>query len=430
MSAKWEKIEKNIGILEVEVEADEVSKALDRAFKKVVKTVTVPGFRKGKVPRKIFESRFGVESLYNDALDIILPTAYTQAVVEAEIQPVDRPEVDVVQFEAGKPLLFKAKVTVKPEVELGEYKNLEIEEKDFAVTDEDLQEEMQRIRASHAEIVPVEDGVVASGDTVIIDFKGFVDGEEFEGGEAENYQLEIGSGTFIPGFEDQLIGMKKDEEKEIGVTFPEEYHVKHLAGQPAKFQVKLHDIKRKNLPELDDEFAKDISDFETLAELEADTRKRLEEQAEHGKKHYIEDSVVELAVKHASVEIPNAMIEAEIDQEVVQFENRLKSQGIPLEMYLEFTGATKESLRSEFKDSAENRVRTSLVLEAIAKAESLEASDEEIQKQLEEIAKSANMEVERVRMILQSNDPSLSAIRQDIVMRKTIDFLVENRKVG
>jgi trigger factor len=430
MSAKWEKIENNVGVLEVEVDAGEVGKALDRAFKKVVKNVTVPGFRKGKVPRKIFETRFGVESLYNDALDILLPSAYARAVVETQIEPVDRPEVDIVQLEAGKPLLFKAKVTVKPEVTLGEYKNLEVPAKEFTVTDDDLNEEMERIRASHAEIVPVEDGEVQKGDTVIIDFKGFVDGEEFEGGEADNYQLEIGSGTFIPGFEDQLIGLKNGEEREIEVTFPEEYHVKSLAGKLAKFQVKLHDIKRKNLPELDDEFAKDISDFDTLEELRADTRKKLEDRAKHAEEHYIQDSVVEQAVNNASVEIPDVMIENEIDMQVKQFENRLQMQGIPLDVYLQFTGATVESIRDEFRDAASNRVRTSLVLEAIAKAENLEATEDEINAELQKIAEGANMQVEQVRNILQSRDPELFELKNEIRTRKTVNFLVENRKTA
>jgi trigger factor len=430
MSAKWEKIENHVGVLEVEVDAQEVNQALDRAFKKVVKNVTVPGFRKGKVPRKIFEARFGVEALYNDALDILLPSAYTRAVIETQIEPVDRPEVDIVQMEAGKPLIFKAKVTVKPEVTLGDYKNLEVPEKDFSVSDEDVNEEMERIRASHAEIVPIEDGEVQSGDLVLIDFKGFVDGEAFEGGEAENYQLEIGSGTFIPGFEEQLIGMKKDEEREIEVTFPEEYHVKHLAGKAAKFQIKLHDIKRKKLPELDDEFAKDISDFDTLEELRADTRKRLEEQAEHDKTHYMQDTVVDLAVQNATVDIPGVMIENEIDAQVKQFENRLQIQGIPFDAYLQFTGATKESIREEFRAAAEKRVRTSLVLEAIAKAEGIEATDEDVQAELQKIADSAKMEVDRVHAILQSRDPNLLELKEDIRIRKTVDFLVQNRKTA
>lgn len=430
MTAKWEKIENNVGVLEVEVDADKVSNALDQAFKKVVKTVNVPGFRKGKVPRFIFESRFGVEVLYNDALDILLPEAYANAVQDAQIVPVDRPEIDVVQMEKGKPLVFKAKVTVKPEVKLGEYKGLEVPQKDFPVTEEDIKNELESLRKSHAEIVVVEDGEVQSGDLVILDFDGYVDGEQFEGGQAEGYQLEIGSGTFIPGFEEQLIGMKKGEEKEINVTFPEQYHVSSLAGKEALFKIKLHEIKRKQLPDLDDEFAKDISEFETLDELKVDLENKLKERAEHDRKHYVEETVVEKAVQNAEIDLPSVMIENEIDSLMQDFKQRLQYQGIPFDAYLQFTGATEEGLRGDMKENAEQRVRSSLVLEAIAAAEKIEASEEDIREEIKKIAESAKMEEDRVRQLLQARDPNFDGMKSDIVARKTVQFLVEQSKTA
>jgi trigger factor len=425
MTVKWEKIENNVGVLEVEVDADKVSNALDQAFKKVVKTVSVPGFRKGKVPRFIFENRFGVEVLYNDALDILLPEAYAEAVKETKIEPVDRPEIDIIQMEKGKPLLFKAKVTVKPEVKLGKYKGFEIPNKEFPVTAEDVEKELGELQKSHAEIVVLEDGEVQQGDLVIIDFEGFVDGEAFEGGQAEGYQLEIGSGTFIPGFEEQLIGMKKGEEKEITVTFPEKYHVASLAGKEAVFKIKLHEIKRKQLPVLDDEFAKDISEFATLDELKADLENKLKERAEHEKEHYVEEAVIEEAVKHAEIDLPPVMIENEIDNMMNDFKQRLQFQGIPFDMYLQFTGTTEENMRAEMKDNAEKRVRTSLVLEAIAEAEKIEPSEEEINEEVKKIAESAKMEEDRVRQLLQARDPGLTGLKNELKIRKTVKFLVD-----
>ncbi|MBE6185406.1 MAG: trigger factor, partial [Bacillus sp. (in: Bacteria)] len=290
MSAKWEKQEGNQGVLTVEVDAETVEKGLDAAFKKVVKQVNVPGFRKGKMPRAFFEKRFGAEALYQDALDIILPDAYAKAVEETGIEPVDTPNVDVEQMEKGKALIFKATVTVKPEVKLGEYKGLEVEKVDTTVTDEDVENELKSLQERYAELVVKEDGKAENGDTVVIDFEGFVDGEAFEGGAAENYSLELGSNSFIPGFEEQLVGVATGEEKEVEVTFPEEYHAAELAGKPATFKVKVHEIKTKQLPELDDEFAKDADDeVETLAELKEKIKKDLTHSKEHAAEHALED---------------------------------------------------------------------------------------------------------------------------------------------
>lgn len=426
---KWEKVEKNVGVLEFQVGEAEVTEALDQAFKKVVKGVSMPGFRKGKVPRAIFETRYGVEVLYQDALDILLPIAYSQAVREANITPVDRPEIDVVQFGKGQEAVIKATVTVKPEVELGEYKGLEVEKKDFTVSAEQVEEELANLQKSHAEIVVAGDDVaVENGDIVFMDFKGFVNGEAFEGGEADNYQLEIGSGLFIPGFEEQLIGTKKGEEKEINVTFPEAYHVKALAGQPAVFKITLNDVKRKQLPALDDEFAKDISEFNSLDELKADISNKLQEKAEQDSKNYLEEAVISKAVENATIDIPTAMFENEIEVLMNDFKQRLQMQGIPFDAYVQFTGASEESLKDEFRGQAEARVRTGLVLEAITAAEGIEATDDEVNVELEKIAESAKMEVDRVKSILESRDPELSNLKNDIKTRKTVELLVSSAK--
>lgn len=334
MSAKWEKQEGNQGVLTVEVEVAEFDKALDKAFTKVVKQVNVPGFRKGKMPRPLFEKRFGVESLYQDALDILLPEAYSNAIVEAGIEPVDRPEIDVETIEKGQPLVFTAKVTVKPEVKLGEYKNLEVEKVDTTVTDEDVEAELKTLQERHAELVVKEEGTVAEGDTAVIDFEGFVDGEAFEGGKGENYSLEIGSNTFIPGFEEQLVGLEVGAEKEVEVTFPEEYHAEELAGKAAKFKVKLHEIKSKELPALDDEFAKDVDEeVETLEALKAKTKEKLQSDKENQAESALRDTLVEKAAENAEVEIPEAMFNTEMDRMMQEFEQRLQMQGLNLELY-------------------------------------------------------------------------------------------------
>jgi trigger factor len=429
MTAKWEKTEANVGVLEVEVASDRFTEALDVAFKQVVKRVNVPGFRKGKVPRKMFESRFGVESLYQDAVDYLLPRAYEDAVTEAGINPVDRPSVDVVQMEVGKPFIFKATVTVKPEVQLGDYKGVKVEDKAFEVTDETVTGELESLRKNHAEIDVVEDGAVESGDNVNIDFVGTVDGEVFEGGEAENYQLEIGSGMFIQGFEEQLVGMKSGEERDINVTFPEDYHVKGLASKGAVFHVTLHDIKRKSLRELTDEFVQEISEFQTVDEFVADLKQQLTSRKEQEHERYIEDEVVQAAVKACTVEVPQVMIDHEADHLVQNFAQQLQMQQIPLDAYLEFTGMTQEELRGQFSESAERSVQSGLVLDAIAEAESLDATEDDVDAELQKIAESANLEVDRVRQMLGARDPGLNSLRGDIRNRKTVAFLVEHSKV-
>lgn len=428
MAANWEKVENNQGVLTVEVDATQVDAALDQAFKKVVQKVQVPGFRKGKVPRKMFESRFGVESLYQDALDILLPTAYGQAVREAGIEPVDRPEVDVTQMEQGKNLIFKATVTVKPEVKLGDYKGLSIEEKDFSVTEESVDAELKRMQERHAELVAVEEGAAQTGDIAVIDFEGFQDGVAFEGGKAEDYSLELGSGTFIAGFEEQLAGLNIGEEKEITVTFPEEYHSPNLAGKEAVFKVKLNSLKRKNLPALDDEFAKDVSEFDTLEELKADTKKKLEEKTAQEKDQYVREQLVLKAAENAEIDLPEVMVEHELDQMVNEFGQRLQYQGMTLELYYQFSGMDESQLRDQLRADATSRVRTSLTLEAIGKAENIEATEEDVNAELDKLAGVYGRPADELRKIFSAQD-GMAALYRDVQTRKTVDLLVAESKV-
>ncbi len=427
MKASWEKTDKNEGVLTVEVDEEQVAKALDQAFRKVVKKVNVPGFRKGKVPRPIFEKRFGVEVLYEDALDILLPTAYADAVKETEIEVVDQPDIDIKQLEKGKPFIFTAKVTVKPEVELGEYKGLEVPAKDFSVKPEDIEEELKRMQKRQEVLEAVEEGTVEEGDQVIIDFEGSIDGEPFEGGSATGHTLRIGSGQFIPGFEEQLIGMAPAEEKEIDVRFPDEYHAKELAGKEAVFKVKVHEIKRPHLPELDDEFAQDVSEFDTLDELKKDIENKLKEKAKEEEERHIRDSLVELATKNATIELPPVMIEHEIDHMLEHFAQQLRFQGITLEQYEAFTGQSREALREQFKEDAEKQVRTSLVLEAISKKENIQVEEEEIEAELKKMAEQMQRDVDEIREILEKQG-NLASIENQIRINKTIDLLVSHSK--
>lgn len=426
MSVKWVKLEGNEGILTVEVAAEDFNNAVDEAFKKVSKQVSIPGFRKGKIPRSMFEKRFGLESLYQDALDIILPVEYPKALDEAGIDPVDRPEIDIEQLEQGKNLIFTAKVTVKPEVKLGEYKGLEVEKLDATVTDEEIDNEIKQLQERNAELVIKEEGTIEQGDTAVLDFEGFVDGEVFEGGQAENYTLEIGSDSFIPGFEEQLVGLEAGAEKDVEVTFPKEYHAENLAGKPAVFKVKIHEIKAKELPALDDEFAKDVNEeVETLEELKAQTKARLEESKKTETENNLRDSLVEKAAENAEVDIPQAMINTEVDRMTKEFEQRLQMQGMNLELYFQFSGQDEDALKEQMKEDAAKRVKYNLTLEAIVHVENIEVSDEEIAAEIKKMAEMYNMPAENVKAALGGSDEGL---KEDIKIRKAIDFLVENSK--
>ncbi|QPC47086.1 trigger factor [Mangrovibacillus cuniculi] len=426
MSVKWEKQEGNQGVLTITVEATKVNEGLDKAFQKVVKQVNVPGFRKGKMPRPLFEKRFGVESLYQDALDFILPEAYANAIDEAGIEPVDRPEIDVEQMEKGKELVVKATVTVKPEVQLGEYKGLEATKLETEVTEEDVTAELTALQERKAELVLKEEGAAANGDTVVIDFEGFVDGEAFEGGQADNYSLELGSNSFIPGFEDQLVGLETGAEKDVEVSFPEEYHAAELAGKPATFKVKLHEIKTKQLPELNDEFAKETEEeVATLDELKAKIQSRLEETKKADAEQTLRDSLVEQAVSNATVDIPAAMIETELDRMVQEFGQRLQMQGMNLELYFQFSGQDEAALRGQMREDAEARVRTNLTLEAISKAENVTVTDEDVDAEVTRMSEQFNLSADQIRTALGGN---FEQIKTDLQIRKAVEFLVENAK--
>lgn len=427
MKATWEKIEKNLGVLEVEVDAERVAAALDKAFQKVVKKANVPGFRKGKVPRPIFEARFGVESLYQDAIDILLPEVYSEAVEQTDIFPVDRPEVDIEQFEKGQAFKFKAKVIVKPEVKLGDYKGVEVPAANVEVSEDELNEELTRLQERHAELVVIDEEAAKQGDTVVIDFDGSVDGVPFEGGKAERYSLELGSNTFIPGFEDQVIGLATGDFKDVIVTFPENYQAEELANKEAVFKVKVHEIKRKELPALDDEFAKDVSEFDTLDEFKSDLKKQLADRKSKEAEAEREKVLVDKVGENAEVEIPEAMVQSEVQNMVRDFDNRLRAQGMNLDMFLGFSGQTVEDLKEQMKVDAEKRVRNNLVLEQIAKAENIDASEEEINKELQDMADAYKRSPEEIRNILAANG-SLGSLREDVLLRKTIQFLIANAK--
>ncbi|QOB08237.1 trigger factor [Staphylococcus aureus] len=425
MTATWEKKEGNEGLLTVTVPAEKVNKALDQAFKKVVKQINVPGFRKGKVPRPIFEQRFGVEALYQDAIDILLPDAYGEAIDETDIKPVAQPEVSVTQIEKGKDFIFEATVTVEPEVKLGDYKGLEIEKQETELSDDELQEAIDHSLGHLAEMVVKEDGVVENGDTVNIDFSGSVDGEEFEGGQAEGYDLEIGSGSFIPGFEEQLEGMKVDEEKDVVVTFPEEYHAEELAGKEATFKTKVNEIKFKEVPELTDEIANELdAEANTVDEYKENLRKRLAEQKATEAENVEKEEAITKATDNTTIDIPEAMVNTELDRMVSEFAQRIQQQGLDLQTYFQISGQDETQLREQMKDDAEQRVKTNLTLTAIAEAEKIEATDEDIDKELEKMSKQFNISVEDIKNTLGNTD----IIKNDVRIQKVIDLLRDNAK--
>lgn len=422
-----ERIEKNQVALEIEVESDKFGDAVNSAYRKVVKKVNIPGFRKGKVPRRILEQYVGKEALYDEALEHVLPGAYFNALQETDIEPIDKPEIEVVQAEEGKPLIFKAKVQVKPEVDLGEYKGLEVEEPKVEVTEEEITNYLEGLRQRHAKMSEVAEGTVEKGDIAVIDFEGFVDGEAFEGGKADNHSLEIGSNTFIPGFEDQLIGAAIGEERDVNVTFPEEYQAEHLAGKPALFKVKINSIKRKELSDLDDEFAKDVSEFETLEELKQDAQNKLLESAETTANNNFKSQVIEKAAENASVEVPDVMVDQKLDAVLQNMEQRLMQQGLSMEQYFQMTNSSKEQLREDQRSEAEKGTKTDLVLEAISKKEGITASDEDIDNEIKKMAEQYNQEPDSIRNILASQG-NLDNMKYSLTMEKTVDFLVENAK--
>lgn len=429
MSAKWEKQEGNTGLLTVEVAAEKVNEALDKAFKKVVKQINVPGFRKGKMPRPMFEKKFGVESLFQDALELLVNEHYPLAIDETGIEPVDQPEIDFEMEDLGKNKHFKftAKVTVKPEVTLGDYKGLEVTKQETTVTDEEIEQQLKDQQARLAELVVKEDAAIEEGDTAVIDFEGFQDGVAFEGGKGENYSLEIGSGSFIPGFEEQLVGVKAGESKDVVVTFPEEYHAAELAGKEATFKVTVKEVKAKELPELDDDLAAEIDpDVETLDELRTKLKEKAVSEKETSADTALRDDLVEKAAENATVEIPEVMIESEVNRMLQEYDQSLQMQGMNLDLYYQFSGQDEAALRAQMKEDAESRVRVALVLETIAEAEKIEAIEEDINSELEKMAEQFKMDVEQIKSVLGGT----SVIEHDVKIRKTVEFLVENAKIS
>ncbi|ENI2709025.1 trigger factor [Listeria monocytogenes] len=423
MSVKWEKQEGNVGKLTFEIEQEKVKEGLDRAFVKVRKTLNVPGFRKGKVPRQIFNQRFGEEALFQDALDILLPEVYSAAIDEAGIDPVDTPQVNIESMEKGETWVLTAEVTVKPEVKLGDYKGLEVEKRETELTTEELEAELKQLQERQAELVVKEDAPAENGDTVILDFEGFKDGVAFEGGQAENHSLELGSGQFIPGFEEKLVGLKAGDEADIELTFPEEYHAEDLAGQPVVFKVKLHEIKTKEVPALDDELAKDIDEeVETLDELKEKISKRLQEAKEESVAQAKQEEVIAKAVENAEVDIPHAMVHHEADHLMNHFAQDLQAQGLTPELYYQFTGQTEEAMHAQMEKDAEKRVKMNLVLEAIAEAENIEPTEEAVDEEISTLAEKYGMEKDAVRAAL----GDMSELKSDLKIRKAIDVLLDS----
>ncbi len=424
MKAVVETVDQHQRKLEIEVEEARVEDSLDRAFKKVVKNVNVAGFRKGKVPRMIFEKKFGVESLYQEALDIILPEVYFEAVKETGIDPIDYPKLDVVQFARGSKLIFNATVVVRPEVTLGAYTDIQVEEKDFSATDEDVAAELDKARDRRAELLVLEPNEKAiDGDTAIIDYDGFVDGVAFDGGKGERHNLVLGSNSFIPGFEEQLIGTTKGANVKVNVSFPEDYHHEPLAGKAAIFNVIVHDIKRKELPELNDELAQDIGEYDTLEEWKEDLKAQIAHRKLHDQNHFVEGQVVDAVVAVSTVEIPDIMIANETETMLKDLEGRLKQQGMNIDLYLQLTGMTKEALAAQSKPEAEKRVRRTLVLDAVAKAENIEVTPAELEEEFVKIGKQYNMSAEQVAVLFDQNQTTQRYIEQ-MINSKTVQFLV------
>ncbi len=429
MSLQVEKLEKNMAKLTIEVGAEKVTEAIRKAYEKNKGKMSVPGFRKGKVPQAMIEKMYGPEVFYEDAANILIPDAYAEEVENAkDLEVVSQPKIDVVQLEKGKNFIFTAEVALKPPVELGKYKGVKIDKIDTEVTDEDVDKEIKREQEANARTITVTDRAIKDGDTAMIDFEGFVDGVAFEGGKGENYPLVIGSGSFIPGFEDQLIGKNTNDEVDVNVTFPEDYNAKDLAGKPALFKVKVNEIKEKELPELDDEFASEVSEFDTMAEYREDVKKNLAEKKEKEAKDKKEDAVIEAIIKDSKMDIPEAMIDTQTKNMVNDYARRLQSQGLSLEQYFMFTGLDMEKFTEQMRPGAQKRIESRLVLEAIVKAENFEVTDEEYEKELERIAKESKMELDKLKEYIGDDEYGKSQIVDDLKIQKAVDLIVENAK--
>ncbi len=428
MSVKVEKLEGNMAKLIIEVAEADFEAAVQKAYLKQRSKIAIPGFRKGKAPRAMIEKMYGKEVFFEDAANEIIPDAYEKAYDECGEDIVSTPKVDVVQLEAGKPFIFSAEVAIKPEVSLGKYKGVKVDKIDTTVTDEDVDKAIEEERERNARSVAVTDRAVQDKDEIILDFEGFVDGEAFNGGKGENYPLTIGSGQFIPGFEDQLIGKEIGTECEVNVTFPEDYQAKELQGKDAVFKCTVREIKEKQLPELDDEFASEVSEFDTLDEYKADVRKNLEDKKQADAKSAKEDAVIKAIIEDSKMDIPKAMIDTQKRQMVEEFAQRIQSQGLSFDQYMQFTGTTAEGLMEQVEPQAMDRIQSRLVLEAIAKAEKLEATDEDFDKEVEKLAESYKMEKDKVIEML--GDAGKKQICEDLAVSKAVEFVTDNAKEG
>ena len=427
MAVKCEEVEKNLSKITFEVTAEEFEKAIDRAYNKNKGKFNIPGFRKGKAPKSIVIKNYTKAVFYDDALNDVLPMAYEEALKESGLDVVARPEFDVEEIKDGEPVVFTALVTTRPEVKLGKYKGIEVEKVDYTVTDEEVDKELEAARQRNARLISVDDRAVEKGDTAVIDFEGFVDGVAFEGGKGENYDLEIGSNTFIPGFEDQLVGAKIDDLVDVNVTFPEDYHAEELKGKDALFKVKINEIKVRELPELDDDFASEVSEFDTLAEYKADVRAKLEEKAKEKAEGEIQNAVVEKAVENAEFDIPEAMIEYQTEKAINDMAQNLSYQGLSLDMYMKYTGQTLDTLKESYHEQSVKTVSAGLVIDAISAAEAIEVSPEEVELNLVDMSKKYNMELDKLKELL--GDAEKENIKQDLAIQKTITMLVNNAKV-
>lgn len=425
MSFKVEQLEeKNMVKLVIEATAEEFEAGLNTAYNKSKSKINVPGFRKGKAPRKIIEQLYGQEVFFEDAANAIIPDAYAKACIESELDIVSQPKISVTQLEKGKPFVFEAEVAVRPEVELGNYKGVEVSKVDTEVTDTDVEEEIKKVAEQNSRTITVEDRAVKDGDMTVIDFEGFIDGEAFEGGKGENYPLTIGSHSFIDNFEDQIIGMNIGDEKEINVTFPEDYHAEELKGKPATFKVSVKEIKEKQLPDIDDDFAQDVSDFDTLDEYKADLKKKIAERKEAEAKKQKETEAIEKIVADSKMDIPQAMIDTQVTRMAEDFAQRLQQQGLSLEMYFKYTGLTAEKILDDMKPEAVKRIQNSLVLEAVAKAENIQVSDDEFNAELSKMAEMYKMEVDKIKEFMGESEEK--QMRDDIAIQKAVDLIVSS----
>lgn len=421
MSLQVEKLEKNMAKLTIEVSAEDFDAAIQKAYLKNKGKISIPGFRKGKAPRKMIEKMYGAGIFYEDAVNALIPERYAQEADNCDLEIVSQPKIDVVQVEAGKPFIFTAEVATKPEVVLGEYKGIQVEAQKVEVTDEEVQAEVDKEREQNSRVIDVDDRAVEMGDIVKLDYEGFVDDVPFAGGKGENHELVIGSGSFIPGFEDQLVGAVIDEEKEVHVTFPEKYHAKELAGKAAVFKCTVHEIKVKELPEADDDFAQDVSDFDTMEEYKADIRTKLTERKEKEAKSAKEIAVVEKIVENAQMDIPDPMVDSQVRQMADEFAQRVQSQGLTVDQYFQFTGMTAEKLFAQMRPDALKRIQNSLVLEAVAKAENVQIDDERLEEELKRMAEAYGMELDKLKEAI--SEDTKDQIRKDLAVQAAVDLV-------